>query len=187
MKKFLSLLAALVLLVCAAVPAMAEETAPAAFGYTLEAYKLFFDELAESAIDVTPVWSVEEGVNVATVEGYGTVAVEINEAGYVTRLSTSSIFALEEIDAVGGALGMLVVVTAVSSKCTEDVTFATEENVNAFTNELLMLLLSLMNGLNTADGTSVAISDVVGEDIATFMLAYDESTMAVGIGFTYEP
>lgn len=196
MKKLVSLMLALVLCVCTLTPVMAEGlgssllaqfTTTATFDYTLADYQTMFNMLCSGTLSVTPVWTVEGTDNVATIEGYGEVIVTVNADGAVTKLSTSKVCTADDISNSANALGMLVAVTALSSKATEDISFVTEENINAYTEELLNLLYSLMDKITDAMDNTVSVTGELGGDKATFTMHIDMNTMAITFGFIYEP
>lgn len=190
MKKLISLMLALVLCLCALTPVMAEEAdaAPAeAFLYTQEEYRQLFDVLAANMLQIVPEWTVDGSMAMAALEGYGEVLVEMNDAGQVIRLSTNKVCALNDIQTSANALGMLVALSALGSKATEDMTFMTEENINVYTQELMSLLYSLMDNLGEAMGSTVTVTGEVGGDTATFTMLIDVTTLSITFGFIYEP
>ncbi len=196
MKKLISLLLTLTLCLCALTPVTAEglgslfsnlqtSTAPEAFTCTFDPYKLYFDLLASSMFSVDPVWSVEDGKDVATITGYGKVYVAKNAEGYITSLNTSATFSASDTSGANN-FGMLVALIALTAKVAEDINFLNSD-IDAYTNELLAVMYGLLSDSASALEGPISVSGYVGGDTATFTLGLTMETMQITFGFSYEP
>lgn len=198
MKKLLSLVLAALLCIGCLTPVLAENSLSSlfsnlnataeAFPYTLEDYQSYFNLLCTNLFGATPVWTTDGSNAVATIEGFSDVIVEMNAEGYVTKLSTSMTVSASDASAANN-LGMMIALVAMSSKAAEDVSFITS-NTEAYTNELVSGLYSLLGNLAEAMSGPVSSTVEVYGDTATFTLALDISDAAninMTFGFIYEP
>lgn len=198
MKKIVSLLLAAMLCMCTMAPAMADGLAgllaqlnnkqnAEAFNYTLAEYQEMFDMLAGATLQATPVWTNNGDTAVASIAGYGDVIVTLNAEGKVTKLNTEIACSLNNIETGANAFGMLVAVTAMSSKAIEDPNFTSGNNIDNYTNELLGVLYGLMGDIAKALEGPISSTGEVADDTVTFTLAMDMEAMAMVFGFVYEP
>lgn len=198
MKKIVSLLLAAMLCMCTMAPAMADGLAgllaqlnnnqnAEAFNYTLAEYQEMFDMLAGATLQATPVWTNNGDTAVASIEGYGDVIVTLNAEGKVTKLNTEIACSLDNIETGANAFGMLVAVTALSSKVVEDPNFTSGDNIDNYTNELLGVMYGLMGDIAKALEAPISSTGEVADDTVTFTLAVDMEAMALVFGFVYEP
>ena len=198
MKKIVSLLLAAMLCMCTMAPAMADGLAgllaqlnniqnAEAFNYTLAEYQEMFDMLAGATLQATPVWTNNGDTAVASIAGYGDVIVTLNAEGKVTKLNTEIACSLNNIETGANAFGMLVAVTAMSSKVIEDPNFTSGDNIDNYTNELLGVMYGLMGDIAKALEGPISSTGEVADDTVTFTLAVDMEAMALVFGFVYEP
>ncbi len=198
MKKFLSLLLAAMLCVCALTPAMAEtateEAAPAVpFAFTLDTYKTYFDLLAAASLGVAPEWvQDEEGVVYANLADTFAVIVNMDENGNIFGFDTAVAISLEAdeeaINAASETFGMIVALIGMSALTAEDVTFlANQELQTQFSTQIMTPLLSLIGNIASAMTAPIFETAEVSGHTCTFMMAIDQTAMTMTMGFTFEP
>ena len=188
MKKFLSLLLAAMLCLCALTPAMAENltvTTEKPFTFTLDSYKAMYNMVAQSVLQVTPVWTTDEATGnvIVTTEGFSDVTVTVDENNNVTGVNTLLKATDADLQDKANAYGMIVAVAGMSAAMLEN----PELGVN-FADEFTPLFTSLLNSIVQAiQGETVkVVGDVAGTTCACTM-SIDLTSMEYTFGFHMAP
>lgn len=155
------------------------------FAFTLDSYKETYDMIAQSILQVTPLWTTDEatGNAVVTTEGFSDVIVTVDENNNVIGVSTLLKVTDADLQEKSYAYGIIVAVAGMSAVMLE----TPELGIN-FADEYNPLFTSLLNSITQAiSGETVkVVGDVAGTTCACTM-SIDLTTMEYTWGFHMAP
>lgn len=184
MKKIMSLVLALVLCLCAAMPAFA---ADAAFTFDANTYCLIFDQLMVSTLDISPKWTdADVNTRVTTIEDMITISVVSDANGLVTCIDTKIDVSLDyEASYMAGSVFSLVPMTALL--LTNPDLVSDQAKVIEFSTALQAMMTNAGAVLDNSDSTSVSDSLTFGGMLITGTFNTNETRDVLNMQFIITP
>lgn len=179
MKKMLSVLLALVMILCACAPAFATEAA-AAFPFAAESYNTMFETLVAVSTQATCETVKADDVTYVITTLDTDVVVTADADGKVLTMKLEKSYTLDKLDQfqddaynVGQALAAM----ALAAVCTDNMDILSDAGINQYTNDLVSLITNTVQLLDFTQAASTA-SDSVSYGGTTITCTYSFDTAA---------
>lgn len=188
MKKLVSLLLTLALLCCSIVPALAE-TAPTAFSFTLADLQMWIDSVVAS-LEVSAAWTTAEDGKSATADMgvLGVIGVTMNDEGYVTTLTCDTTVSIDSLATGGYNFGIAIALVTLSAKAAEDISYVmVDSNMTEMETAMNTLVQEVCSNTAAALEGPVSSTAVVAGHPCTISLSIDINTLAINLGYVYQP